>query len=538
MATVSDVASRGPGHLPPSHLPSDEREGMLARLGLRFTNWAEHWFPDAYVFVCLAVAVVAVAALVNGATPVAIAASFGDGFWSLIVFTMQMVMVVVSGYVVATSPPAAKLIDALAGVPRSGRGAVPFVAAVSMLSSLLNWGMSLVFSGLLVRALARRTDLKMDYRAAGAAAYLGLGATWALGLSSSAAQLQANAASLPKPLLAITGVIPFAETIFLWQSMVIAAVLIVVSMAIALWSAPSAKQTLTAQAMDISVDAPVVQVHKPDRPGEWLEYSPIITLIVVALGGGWLVREFTTKDPIIAISNLNTYNLLFLMLGALLHWRPRNFLNAVAKAVPATTGVLIQFPLYGGIATMLTTAKGAGGLTVADQISHAFVALTTHSTFPVAMGIYSAVLGFFIPVRRRQVDHRGALRDAGGERPEGAPRLGGAGLQHGRSAAEPHQPLLDAAAARRAGLASARHRRLHLPAAYRPPPDRAVPAVAARGHADVYAAGRAAIMGPRFPFSLPACGEREKWRHRCDIAKPHDSGRTPRFSRAKALNAT
>ena len=70
--------------------------------------------------------------------------------------------------------------------------------------------MSLVFSGLLVRALARRADLRMDYRAAGAAAYLGLGATWALGLSSSAAQLQANAASLPKPLLEITGVIPFA----------------------------------------------------------------------------------------------------------------------------------------------------------------------------------------------------------------------------------------------------------------------------------------------------------------------------------------
>jgi short-chain fatty acids transporter len=45
----------------------------------------------------------------------------------------------------------------------------------------------------------------------------------------------------------------------------------------------------------------------------------------------------------------------------------------------------------------MTTAMGAGGLTVADQVSHAFVALTTQSTFPVAMGVYSAVLGFFIP---------------------------------------------------------------------------------------------------------------------------------------------
>ena len=111
-----------------------------------------------------------------------------------------------------------KLIDGLAALPRNGRGAVAFVAALSMLTSLLSWGLSLVFSGLLVRALARRTDLRMDYRAAGAAGYLGLGATWALGLSSSAAQLQANAGSLPPALLNITGVIPFTQTIFLWQS--------------------------------------------------------------------------------------------------------------------------------------------------------------------------------------------------------------------------------------------------------------------------------------------------------------------------------
>ncbi|WP_183145703.1 TIGR00366 family protein, partial [Pseudomonas savastanoi] len=100
------------------------------------------------------------------------------------------------------------------------------------------WGLSLVFGGLLVRALARRTDLRMDYRAAGAAAYLGLGAVWALGLSSSAAQLQANPASLPPSILAITGVIPFTETIFLWQSGVMLAALVVISLIVAYATAP------------------------------------------------------------------------------------------------------------------------------------------------------------------------------------------------------------------------------------------------------------------------------------------------------------
>src|SRR6202035_5644599 len=157
------------------------------------------------------------------------------------------------------------------GWPRGGRAAVGFVAAVSMLTSLLNWGMSLVFSGLLVRALARRTDLRMDYRAAGAAGCLGLGATWALGLSSSAAQLQANPGSLPKPLLDITGVIPFTQTIFLWQSLVIAAVLLVISVVLAILSAPSDAKALTAQMMGEIIEQGQAQLVPRKRPSEWLE---------------------------------------------------------------------------------------------------------------------------------------------------------------------------------------------------------------------------------------------------------------------------
>jgi len=43
-----------------------------------------------------------------------------------------------------------------------------------------------------------------------------------LGRRPSAAQLEANPGSMPPALLAETGVIPFSETIFLWQSMLVA----------------------------------------------------------------------------------------------------------------------------------------------------------------------------------------------------------------------------------------------------------------------------------------------------------------------------
>ncbi len=268
-------------------------ESRSARFALRCAAWAERWFPDSWVFAALAVVIVTLATLAIGARPAEAAKAFGDGFtWSLIPFTMQMAFVVIGGYVVASSPPAVRLIDRLALVPRNGRSAVAWVALISMLASLLNWGLSLVFGGLLVRALARRTDLRMDYRAAGAAAYLGLGAVWALGLSSSAAQLQANPASLPPSILAITGVIPFTETIFLWQSGVMLAALVVISLIVAYATAPGPNSARDAKACGVDPAFSLPPLAPRTRPGEWLEYSPLLIILMVLLGSAGCSASF------------------------------------------------------------------------------------------------------------------------------------------------------------------------------------------------------------------------------------------------------
>ena len=264
------------------------QDGWMARAALRSAAWAEKWFPDAYVFAVLGVVIVALAAMGFGSTPQATASAFGDGFWSLIPFTMQMAFVVIGGYAVATAPVVARFIDFLARVPRTGRGAVVYVGLVSMLASLLSWGFSLVFGGLLVRALARRTELRMDYRAAGASAYLGLGAVWAMGLSSSAAQLQANPASMPPGLVEITGVLPFTETIFLWQSIALTSVLILVSLLIAWLTAPAAGSARTAEAFPGAAQAEPEPLQRRTRPGEWLEYSPLLTVLLSLLAFGWI----------------------------------------------------------------------------------------------------------------------------------------------------------------------------------------------------------------------------------------------------------
>ncbi|MWL89193.1 short-chain fatty acid transporter [Cupriavidus sp. SW-Y-13] len=378
-------------------IAADADAPALERLALRVTAWCEKWYPDAYVFVALTVLAVAIGAMSIGASPGAVSVAFGNGFWSLIPFTMQMAMVAITGYVIASSPPMARLVERAARIPRNGRSAVAYVAFVSVVASLLHWAISLIFAGLLAKALARRTELRMDYRAAGAAAYLGIGATWAMGLSSSAAQLQANPASLPASLLKITGVIPFSQTIFLWQSLVVTAVLLVLSTLIAYWTAPSPTRARTAADLGVDIEPPIHAAPVCARPGERLEHSPLLTLVIVALGAGWVWHELSGKPLLVAISGLNTYNLIFLLIGMLLHWRPRSFLDAVARAVPATTGVLIQFPLYGAIASMLTMAQGTDGASLSHHLSTLFVSISSGETFPLMMGIYSAVLGFFVP---------------------------------------------------------------------------------------------------------------------------------------------
>jgi len=369
--TTAGTGSTGPA-------APDTRERGLAAVAQRLAAWTERWFPDAWVFAAAGVVIVAVAAMLAGASPKAVAESFGGGFWDLTAFTLQMAMVVLTGYVVATAPPVARLIERLAAVPASPRTAVSFVALLSMSVSLLNWGLSLVFGGLLARAVARRTDLRVDYRALGAAAFMGLGAVWALGLSSSAAQLQATPASLPAPVLEVTGVLDFGATIFTWQSLVSAAVIIVLSTVVAHFSAPRGGAVRTAEDMGIdTTDAPAEPAPR-ERPGEWLEYSRILPALLGVITLGWLVTELLAKPVVKVLSSLNGYLLVFLVLGLVLHGTPRRFLDAVSKAVPATAGIL-------------------GGMTLSDHLSTIFTSFGGGGGFAVALALYTAVLGILVP---------------------------------------------------------------------------------------------------------------------------------------------
>ena len=200
--------------------------GGLSALAARFTAWTQKWIPDAFVFALVATAVAVLAGLwVTRGGVVTVVESWGKGFWELLGFTLQMALVIITGYVVASTRPVIRLIGLLAGLPKSPKGAVVFVAAFAMASSWLNWGFSLIFSAILAKEVARRVDA--DYRALAASSFLGLGSIWAQGLSGSAALQMATPGALQPAIrdvvahggLVPNGMVPFTHTIFLWQSL-------------------------------------------------------------------------------------------------------------------------------------------------------------------------------------------------------------------------------------------------------------------------------------------------------------------------------
>jgi short-chain fatty acids transporter len=391
------------------------RETGIARIALRFTAFTEKWLPDAFGFVLVGTALVLVLGLVTGESlvgspkdPTTATSGFGlidawgKGFWDLIDFTLQMAMIVIGGYVVATSPPVARLIVRLARVPKSPRTAIAYVAAVAMVASYLNWAFSLVFAAILAREVARNVR-GVDYRALGAMAFIGLGTVWAQGLSGSAALQVASAASSPPPVQEVVkangfsaGTIPLSDTIFLWQSVVATLVVFVVAVAMAWFLAPTGDRAHTAEDMGVTLrpligEGAATPGEESDRPGDWLERSPVMGLFIAALALVYVVRHFADQDNPITALDLNTINMILLIGALVLHWRPRRLVAAVREGAGAASGVLLQFPFYGGIFGMIVYTG------LSQRIAGWLVSASSEYFFPPIIAIYSCVLGVFVP---------------------------------------------------------------------------------------------------------------------------------------------
>ncbi|HCN17070.1 MULTISPECIES: short-chain fatty acid transporter [Psychrobacter] len=352
----------------------------------RFSNsLMEKYLPDPFLFVIiLTVVIFALGLGLTDSSPVQMVAFWGEGFWALLAFSMQMVLVLVTGFVLASSPIFKKGLGKLASLATSPGSAIVLVTLVSLAASWINWGFGLVIGALFAKELAKRVE-HVDYRLLIASAYSGF-IIWHAGFSGS---IPLSIATEGHPFADKIGIIPTSATIFASYNLIIVVALVIIVPLLNRLMMPKKEDTI---AVDPKLLVDPIMDELPAKsemtPAERLENSWIISMIIGALGIAFIIYYFVQNGFALT---LDLVNFMFLFLGIIFHGTPRKYLIAVQEAVRGAGAIIVQFPFYAGIMGMMT-ASGLAGV-----MSEAFVNISTADTLPLFAFLSAGLVNFFVP---------------------------------------------------------------------------------------------------------------------------------------------
>ncbi|GAA0976527.1 Putative short-chain fatty acid transporter [Nocardioides aquaticus] len=366
---------------------------MLRKIATPASRAVERWLPGAFVFaVALTVVVAALALLLTDTGPRELTLAWGDGLIGLLAFMTQVALVLLLGYTLANLPPVRRLLARVAGLPRTPRAAYAFVTVVAGLASLLSFGLGLIVGGVVAVEVARRfrdRGTPLHYPLLVASAYAGF-VIWHMGYSGSGPLNAATESGVYATTLGMD-VVPVSETTFApWNLAAIVVTLVVLAVAMPLMAPGPDDEVREAPeaALAVTDDQADAAAQEKDSPADRMETSRVVTLTMGVLLGLYLVFYFEANGFALT---LDIVNWSFLCLVLLLVGNARQLAATVARGGRTVVEVLLQYPLYAGIAAMM----GASGL--AEMISDAIVGAATPGTLGLFAFLAAGLLNVFVP---------------------------------------------------------------------------------------------------------------------------------------------
>lgn len=341
-----------------------------------FTRLCEAYLPDAFVFcLILTLVVFGMASILTPHSPLTLIEFWGKDFWSLHAFAMQMVFVLLSGHMLATTPFVHKILLKVSRHVKTETQGLIILSLFSILASWINWGFGLIVSGILAIELARKLG-KVNFGLFVATAYGGF-LVWHGGLSGSIPlKIAGKDEILSKVYPGLS--ISLSETVFSHWNLLIVGLLALMLPLLSLWMRTDEKTSVT------------VQMHQEEIPPsnktlrDRLENSRIFNIVFFLFFLVVVIRLESTLD-------INRVNLIFLFLALLLHGTPRRFLASLQKSAGYASGIIIQFPFYAGIMGLMQYSG------LADEISKLFVTISTQNTLPLWTFLSGGLVNFFVP---------------------------------------------------------------------------------------------------------------------------------------------
>lgn len=389
---------------------SNNETKQRATFSDQFIRFFDRYTPNAIVFAIILTIIVAILAVIFTGCPifvnspegqVSLMNSWVNGFWSLLTFAMQMSLIMITGNVIAISPPVQKLIRKLSMLPNSWIQAYVMLLLISWVLMFLHWGIGMMVGIALLRSTlyaAREKGYPIHAPTLIACTYCT--AIPAVGISQ-AAPLQGATAGFLKSMCAsdaaanyVAEAYPLSESVLTWWNLTQCVVLFLLIAIIGYLIMPKDPLKMSGCSDALYEDVHHTQTmysEKPDRstPAAWLNNSPLLSMIVGVFGLIWCVQLYAAQG--FAGLTINNFNFTMLMLGLVLCGTPERFSKACIASVGAVWGVIVQFPLYAGIFGIISFTG------LSDVISNAFMAISTTRTFPLVAYLYSAVLNMAVP---------------------------------------------------------------------------------------------------------------------------------------------
>ena len=312
-----------------------------------------------------------------------------QGVWNpkLLVFTVQMMLMLVLGHVLALSDSVNSIVSYAVKRCDSTPKAAAIVTFFTILVSLFNWGLGLIFGAIFAKKVAEHAsinNIKINYPLIGACGYSGL-MVWHGGISGSAPIKVAESGHF---LADQIGIISQSETIFSTMNISVSILLLIVLPVLMYIIGKKENEEKIVSIYEIKQEKEISIVG-----AEKLDNSKFIAWI---FGGSILFYAFykaiiLPENITLKVITPNYINLLLLAIGIIMHKTFINFLRAVDNAIVGSSGILIQFPLYFGIMGIINQS----GLTL--LMSNFFINISNEITFPIFTFLSAGIVNIFVP---------------------------------------------------------------------------------------------------------------------------------------------
>lgn len=311
-----------------------------------------------------------------------------QGVWNppMLVFAMQMMLMLVLGHTLALSRPINYLISKAVKYCDNTANAASIITFFTILVSLFNWGLGLIFGAIFARKVgeyASAKNIHLNYPLIGAAGYSGL-MVWHGGISGSAPIKIAEEGHF---LADKIGIVSQAETIFSNMNIFTSISLLIILPLLVYYLGKKNQGT------NVKILAEKKEKKLELSGAEKLDHN---SLLARAFGG--IIILYAIYKAIIIPDNIsvnvitpNYINLVLLGFAIIAHKNFFNFLTSINSAIVGASGILIQFPLYFGIMGIMNYSG------MLDIMSNFFVNISNETTFPIFTFISAGIINIFVP---------------------------------------------------------------------------------------------------------------------------------------------